>query len=226
MTFSGRSVLDRHIRSMQDKIIQMTSLIDSAIEQAMLALNTRDLQLAQQVMHGDEAVNQLRHEVEELAHLALATQQPAARDLRTIIASTHLAVELERMGDHAAGIARLVLRLQEEENIDNLHKLPKMAKRARKMLQESTQAFIQRDPALAMAMMRRDDKLDRQYNQLFRETMEEMKNQEYIRRATYLLWVGHNLERIGDRAINVAERVVFMITGEFVENVGDMEDLT
>ncbi|MCA9934992.1 MAG: phosphate signaling complex protein PhoU [Ardenticatenaceae bacterium] len=226
MPFTNRSVLDKHLMTLQEKLLQMTSLIDTATEQALNALSTRDIQLAEQVIVGDEEINRLRHDVEELAHLVLATQQPAAGDLRTIIASTHVAVELERMGDHASGIARLVLRMEEEEDIDNLHKLPKMCKRARKMLQESIQAFIERDTNLAFQMMKRDEKLDNQYNRLFRETIKEMKNEAYAQRATYLLWVGHNLERIGDRAINIAERVIFMITGEFVENVGDLDDLT
>lgn len=226
MPIVSRSVLDREMMSLQEKILQMASMIGTAVDNAMLALDSRDLQLAQQVVHGDEAINQLRHEVEELAHTTLATQQPTAGDLRTIIAATHVAVELERMGDHASGIARLVLRMQEEEDIDSLHKLPKMAKRARRMLQESIDAFTKRDTSLALAMMKRDEKLDRQYNQLFRETMEDMKIQEYVQRATYLLWVGHNLERIGDRAINIAERVVFMITGEFIENINDIDYLT
>ena len=226
MPLSNRSVLDKHMMTMQEKLLQMTSLIDIATEQALNALSARNVQLAQQIIAGDEEINQLRYDTEELAHLTLATQQPAAGDLRTIIAATHVAVELERMGDHASGIARLVLRLEEEEDIDSLHKLPKMGKRARKMLQESIQAFIERDTNLALEMMKRDEKLDNQYNRLFRETIEEMKNEEYVQRATYLLWVGHNLERIGDRAINIAERVIFMITGEFVENIGDLDDLT
>ncbi len=226
MTFPSRSILDRELNNLQERILQMTSMVDSAIENAMLSLNNRDSQVAQQVVNGDEVVNRLRYEVEELAHLTLATQQPTARDLRTIIAATHVAVELERMGDHAAGIARLVLRMQEDESVANLHKLPKMAKRARKMLQESVQSFVERNNTLALSMMRRDDKLDRHYNQLFRETMEELKTQPAIPHAIYLLWVGHNLERIGDRAINIAERVIFMVTGEFVENVDDVDDLT
>ncbi len=226
MTFPSRSILDRELNNIQEKILQMTSMVDSAIENAMLSLYNRDAQVAQQVVSNDEVVNRLRYEVEELAHLTLATQQPTARDLRTIIAATHVAVELERMGDHAAGIARLVLRMQEDEGLANLHKLPKMAKRARKMLQESVQSFVERDNTLALNMMRRDDKLDRQYNQLFRETMEELKGQPAIPQAVYLLWVGHNLERIGDRAINIAERAIFMVTGEFVENVDDVDDLT
>ena len=160
---------------------------------------------------------QLRYEIEEKALLILATQAPAASDLRAVIAAIHLAVELERIGDHASGIARLVERMEDEEEIDTLYKLPKMAKRAREMLQQGIDAYIQRDPKLALELIKRDDKIDKQYNKLFREALEEMRDDDYIRRATFLLWVGHNLERIGDRATNIGERVIFMCTGEFVE---------
>jgi phosphate transport system protein len=112
-----------------------------------------------------------------------------------------------------------VSRLQDDPEFDTLHKLPKMAKRARKMLAESIKAFIERDAELAYNMVRRDDKMDKQYRRLFTETLEEMRDDDYIRRATFLLWVGHDLERIGDRTTNIAERVVFMTTGEFVENI-------
>jgi phosphate transport system protein len=135
-----------------------------------------------------------------------------------------LATELERIGDHAAGIARLVERMKDEPEIDSLHKLPKMAKRARGMLRESIDAYIDADSEKAIAMVRRDDKLDKQYHKVVRETLNEMRDDDYIRRATYLLWAGHNLERIGDRATNIAERVIFMTTGQFVENILTMED--
>ena len=165
----------------------------------------------------------MRFEIEEQALLILATQAPAASDLRAVIAAIHLAVELERIGDHAAGIARLVERMEDEEEIDTLHKLPQMAKRAREMVQQGMNAFIQHDAELAINMIKRDDKIDRQYGKLFRGVLEEMKDDTYIRRATFLLWVGHNLERIGDRATNIAERVIFMCTGEFVETPSILE---
>ncbi|MCA9983440.1 MAG: phosphate signaling complex protein PhoU, partial [Anaerolineales bacterium] len=149
----------------------------------------------------------------------LATQQPAASDLRKVIAAIHLAVELERIGDHAAGIARVVERLEEEAEIESLHKLPKMAERAQDMLQQAVQAFVDHDVPKAKALFARDDKIDKQYNRLFRETMLEMQDDAYIRRANYLLWVGHNLERMGDRAINIAERVVFMVTNQYIEDM-------
>jgi phosphate transport system protein len=223
MTLQNRSILDKDLNKLRDSILQMTSLVDSAIEQAMVALDSRDTSLAQSVINNDEQVNHLRYEIEESSLRVLATQQPMASDLRIVIAVIHLAVELERIGDHASGIARLVARMESEDEIDTLHKLPKMAKRARQMLTNCIDAFINQDAEMAKAMIGRDDKIDRQYNKLFRETLEEMRDDEYIRRATFLLWVGHNLERIGDRTTNIAERVIFMTTGEFVETSTDMD---
>lgn len=223
MTLQSRSILDKDLNELRTNILQMTSMVDSAIEQAMSALDTRDVVLAQTVISNDQQVNDVRFEIEESSLRILATQQPMASDLRIVIAAIHLAIELERMGDHASGIARLVARLENEDEIDTLHKLPKMAKRARQMLQQSVDAFINHDAGAAKAMIGRDDKIDRQYNKLFRETLEEMRDDSYIRRATFLLWVGHNLERIGDRATNIAERVIFMTTGEFMETSTDMD---
>ena len=223
MTLQNRSILDKDLNELRANILQMTSLIDAAIEQSMTALDQRELALAQKVINNDSQVNQLRYDIEEAGLRILATQQPMAGDLRIVIAAIHLAVELERIGDHASGIARLVARMDSEDEIDSLHKLPKMARRARQMLQESVDAFINKDADAAKAMIGRDDKIDKQYNKLFRETLEEMRDDAYIRRATFLLWVGHNLERIGDRSTNIAERVIFMTTGEFIETSTDMD---
>ena len=199
-------------------------MVDAAVEQAMEALTTRNVALAQAVISDDDQINLLRFEIEEECLRILATQQPFATDLRTTITAMHLATELERIGDHASGIARLVERMADEPEIDSLHKLPKMAKRSRRMLRESIDAYLNADSEIAIAMVKRDYKLDQQYHKVVRETLNEMRDDDYIRRATYLLWVGHNLERIGDRATNIAERVIFMTTGQFVENILTMED--
>jgi len=219
-----RSLLDKELAQIRENIIQLGDMVDKAIEKAMLAMSDHNMSMAQEVVNSDEKVNLLRYEIEQECLRVLATQQPAAVDLRTVIAAIHLTVELERIGDHASGIARLVERLDREEEIDSLHKLPKMAKRARQMVQEGITAFINHDAALAHAMIKQDDKIDKQYKRLFRETLDEMKDDQYIRRATFLLWTGHNLERIGDRATNMAERVIFMVTGEFVEEPFDADD--
>jgi phosphate transport system protein len=224
MTLPRRSILDHELTKLSDDILRLTSMVDSALDRAMSALNSRDLSLAQEVIIGDVEINVLRYEVEEECLRILATQQPAATDLRRVIAAIHLAVELERIGDHASGIARVVARLETEDEIDTLHKLPKMAKRAHDMLSQVIDAYVNDDPSLARSVMSLDDKIDKQYNKLFKETVKEMQDDDYIRRATYLLWVGHNLERIGDRATNIAERVIFMSTGEFIELVSLRDD--
>lgn len=220
-SLGNRSILDKELEEVKGNILRLSSMVDTAISNGMLALYQRNVPLAQQVIMGDDEVNRLRYTVEEDCLTILATQAPAARDLRTVIAAIHIAVELERMGDHAAGIARLVARMAEESEIESLHKLPKMEKQAHKMLETAIEAYINHDLELARQIIKRDDKLDKHYRRLFQESLEEMRDDAYIRRATYLLWVGHNLERIGDRVTNVAERVVFMATGEFIETIED-----
>lgn len=223
MAISSRTILDQELKQLKDNIIRLASAATESIEKAMNALQTRNLAEAQNIVSSDDALNQLRYAIEQQALLILATQAPTASDLRAVIAAIHLAVELERIGDHAAGIARLVERLEAEEQFDTFHKLPKMARRASEMVQQGIEAYIKHDPQLALNMIKRDDKLDRQYSRLFSEALEEMKDDHYIRRATFLLWVGHSLERIGDRATNIAERVIFMCTGEFVETPSSLD---
>lgn len=212
-----RSVLDQRLNKLNEMILKLSSLVNEALDKAMVALYQRDIAAATLVVDEDQEVNDLRYAIEDEALQILATQQPLATDLRRVIAAIHIAVELERIGDHAAGIASLVERLGSEEEIDTLHKLPKMAKRARAMVETATEAYVTNDETLAFSMISKDDKIDRQYRKLFQETMEEMRDDNYIRRATFLLWVGHDLERIGDRATNIAERVIFMSTGRHIE---------
>lgn len=217
MAVHMRSLLDREMGELRDIIVELASRVDSAIDLAMQSLAERNLDKAQQVISGDAEINRLRYAVETKSMTLLATQQPMAGDLRFVVGTIHIAVELERMGDHAAGIARLVERLGMDEPLDTLHKLPKMAKRARKMLKTSVDAYISRATSIAQASVDKDNKLDKNYRELFDTTLLEMEHDPHFRRATYMLWVGHNLERIGDRAVNIAERVIYMTTGEFVE---------
>ncbi|MCA9872649.1 MAG: phosphate signaling complex protein PhoU [Ardenticatenaceae bacterium] len=225
MTIQQRAVLERELNDLREDILRLGSLVETAIDQSFNALSQRDVRLAQEVIAGDQEVNALRYKVELESLRILATQQPLAIDLRVVIAGIHMAVELERIGDHAAGIAKLVSRLEGEEEIDTLFKLPKMAKRASQMIEQSVRAYIERDAGLAYDVMRRDDKLDKHYRKLFLGALQQMQDDpDYVRRATFLLWIGHNLERMGDRAINMAERVIFMVTNEFVENLDDVDD--
>lgn len=212
-----RSTLNRELQELNDKTLQMASMVGEALDKAMHALIARDVFTAREIIANDTAVNELRYAIEDLAIIVIATQQPMAKDLRWIIASIHIAVELERIGDYAADIASLAERVEDEGDFDTLHKLPKMANRAGDMVQTAVTAFIQQDAEMARRIISRDEKLDRHYRLLREETLSAMIDNDYIRRANYLLWAGHDLERIGDRATNIAERVIFMVTNEHVE---------
>ncbi len=214
-----RSALDRDLAKLQANIVRISSMVEQAVDQAMLALETRNVQIAQQVIVDDREINTLRYEVEEGAMLTLALQNPRATDLRMVIAAVHIAIELERMGDHAVGIAKLVERMEDREEIESLHQLPKMAKRANKMIRLAIDSYIEEDADKARDMMGRDKKINRGYEKLYNNLITEMRAIEGpVERATWMMWMGHNLERIGDRAVNIAERVVFMVTGNLTES--------
>jgi phosphate transport system protein len=214
MTISPRGTLDRELARLRDELLRLGSLVDSAIERALRALQTRDLALARQVIQDDQAINDLRYQIEEDCLALIATQQPAAVDLRTTVAILNIIIDLERMADHAAGIAEIVIRMGTEPLLKPLIDIPRMAQIDREMLRRSLDAFIARDPDLAREVAQRDDEVDHLYNQIFRELLTFMiEDPKTITRATYLLWIAHNLERIGDRVTNISERVIFMTTG-------------
>lgn len=217
-SITTRSQLDKDLNKLRANIVRLSSMVETAIEQSVLALETHALDIARQVIANDVELNALRYEVEESALILLATQRPAAGDLRNVIAAIHIAVELERMGDHAVGIANLVERIEHAESAEGLYQIPKMAKRARKMIRLAIDAYVSQDEELAKQMMARDQKINKGYDKLFGFATTEMRDDDNILRGTYLLWIGHNLERIGDRAVNIAERVIFMVTGDFTES--------
>ena len=213
-----RSTLERELEEVRSDILRMGSQVESAIERSVQALKERDADLAQKVIDDDEEINCLRYTIEEKCLQLIATQQPAAGDLRTIIASTHIAVELERMADHAEGTAEIVKRMYDEPLLKPLIDLPLMARVAKEMTHAALDAFVAHDADAAQQVAARDDEIDAMYQQVFRELLTYMlEDPRNISRATYLLWVAHNLERIGDRVTNVCERVVFMATGKLEE---------
>jgi len=213
-----RGRLDQELTQIQEEILRLGDMVEQAIQQSIQALKKRDVALAQQIIHQDADINALRYAVEEQCLTVIATQQPVAIDLRTIIAAIHIVTEMERMADHAAGIAQLAIRMADEPLLKPLLDVPRMANIACEMLHASLDAFLARDPDAARAVADRDDEIDQLDDQVFRELLTYMlQDPRSINRATFLLWVAHNLERIGDRVTNVSERVVFMITGKLEE---------
>lgn len=217
-----RSTFDRTFREIRDDLIQMSQMIDWALEHAMQALQDRNVPLAEEIIARDEQVNQLRFKVEESCLTLIATQQPAAGDLRAVVAAIHMVVEMERIADHAAGIAKTVILMGEEPLLKIQKKIFKMGELSRQMLADCVQAFLKRDANWAREIAAKDEEMDDLYKAVFDRLVETMAKQpEMITRATYLMWCAHNLERIADRVTNIAERVIFMATGDLKElNVG------
>jgi phosphate transport system protein len=219
-----RATFERDLRAVQDNLLRMSSLVDSAISRSLQALADRNADLARQVVADDAQINALRFQIEEECVKLIATQQPMARDLRMIIAAMNIITELERMADHAAGTARIVLRMGDEPLLKPLIDMPRMADECRDMLRLALDAYVRRDADLARAVAKRDDVIDGFYTQIFRELLSYMiEDPRTTTRALYLLFATHNLERIGDRATNIAERVIFMTSGEMKELNTDAE---
>ena len=215
---SIRTTFDLDLQALRDKVIRLGSMVDTAIARSMQALKERDRSLAQRVIAEDEKINELRFEIEKDCVVLIARQQPNAHDLRLIVASMNIALDLERMGDHAAGIATIVVRMGDEPLLKPLIDLPRMAQVAKEMLRASLDAFAEDNAEKAMAVTERDNEVDQLYNQIFRELLTFMiEDPRTVTRAMYLLFCAHNLERIADRVTNICERVVFVSTGEMEE---------
>ncbi len=213
-----RGMLDHELTVIQNDVLRLGSMVEQAIQRSIQALKERDVDLAHAIIADDAKINALRYAIEEQCLMVIATQQPVARDLRTIVAAMHMGIELERMADHAEGIAKLVTRLADQPLLKPLIDIPRMADVACEMLRASLDAFVARDIEAAKAAALRDDEIDQLYDQVFRELLTYMlQDPRNINRATFLLWVGHNLERIGDRITNIGERVIFMATGKLEE---------
>ena len=213
-----RSDYNKSLQDLQDGLLILGSMVEKAIHKSMQSLKDRDLELAQIVIDEDDLIDQKRFELENSIVTLLATQQPIAADLRIIISALHIAVELERMGDYAEGIARISQTIGEQSTLKPLIDLPKMTELANEMLRKSLTAYTNRDKDLAIEVCKSDDAVDSLYEDVYHELLEFMiKDPETVQRATYLLWVSHDVERIADRATNIAERVIYLVTGELSE---------
>ncbi|MBI3763771.1 MAG: phosphate signaling complex protein PhoU [Chloroflexi bacterium] len=218
MVATSRSVFDREFAEVRDNLLHLGSLVDAAIDRSIACLLERDMALARQIIDDDAAINDLRFKIEEQCLVMIATQQPMAGDLRAIVAAMNVVNDLERMADHATGIAKTVLRMGGEPLLKPLVDIPRMGETVREMLKQSLDAFLARDVEAARGIAARDDEIDHLYKAVFDELLQFMiKDPTTVTRATYLLWTAHNLERMGDRVTNIAERVIFMTTGDMKE---------
>jgi phosphate transport system protein len=214
-----RETFDQELQRLQDEVMVLGSMVEQALVESVESLKERDREESQRLVDQDRELNEKRYELEAEALTLIATQQPMARDLRTIAAVLSLASELERIGDYAKGIARINLMMTEDEELlKPLIDVPRMAEKTSDMLHKALEAFIQQDADLARSIPPLDDEVDGLYNQVYRELLTYIiSDPRTIDQATYLLWVAHNLERAADRVINICERVIFTVSGEMVE---------
>ena len=210
----ARAALDDGLAGLQSDLRRLASLVDVAIERSVLALTTIDQRLAAMVIADDAEVNRLRYHIEDRAIQLIATQQPIAGDLRFIVAVLMIVSELERMGDYAGGIAKVVQLHDGRPLLKPLVDIPEMARIVREMLRDSVDAFLRRNEHAAERVALQDDEVDRLYGQVYRELLTYMVNDPSTTdRATWLLWVAHNLERVGDRIQNICERTLYEVSG-------------
>lgn len=213
-----RATFDRQLAALKDDVLILGSMVDKAIARSVDALKRRDRNEAEMIISDDMKINRKRFEIEDKCLLLLATQQPMASDLRVIAAAMSIITDLERIADHAEGIAKINLLMGDEPLLKPLVDIPRMAEKAQDMLRRSLDAFVARDAEGARALASEDDEVDALYDRVYRDLLDFMiKDPSTITRATYLLWAAHNLERVADRATNICERVVFMVTGQMEE---------
>jgi phosphate transport system protein len=213
-----RTAFHKRLREIQDDVLAMGSMAGKAIIRSVEALKNRDLESAHHIIDDDQKVNNKRFEIEEKCIELIATQQPMASDLRIIIAILNITTEIERIGDYAVGIARIVIMIGDEPPLKPLVDIPRMAEQTSDMLRRSLDALINRDAEAARKIANEDDLIDHLYDQVFRELLTFMaEDPKTITRATRLMWTAHNLERAADRVTNICERVVFIVTGKMEE---------
>ncbi len=212
-------MLDNQLRERKDEVLAMGELVQRALARSIEALQKRDMAMAHQIMADDRQINQKRFDIENQCIEFIATRQPVATDLRIIVAILNIATELERIGDYAEGIAKIVIMIGDEPPLKPLIDIPRMADITIGMVRDSLKSFVESDAKMAHQVVSVDNSVDSLYDQVFRELLTfMMADPKTINRATRLIWVAHNLERAADRATNICERVIYTITGKMEDN--------
>ncbi len=214
-----RDSLDFQEQEIKDAVLRMGSLVEEAIRRASQALTTHDADLALDIIKADARINDAQREVSRLISVTIATQQPVARDLRYLLTLDHVTYELERIGDHASSVAKQVIKLAPEPPLADYVRLPEMAERSAVLVHGVLRALVDADAVAAREVAVLDDDIDRLYHATFDEVVELMRQDPAnVERGTRIIIASHYLERIGDRSTNIAEDIVYLVTG-------DVEDL-
>lgn len=210
-----RNRFDRQLEELNDELIEMGTMIEKAIETAARALISQDSELAKTVIEGDEQVDRQERIIENLCLKLLLQQQPVAKDLRLISSALKMITDMERIGDQAADISELTIMLSEAKYIKKLEHIQQMAKETMVMLIESIDAFVNKDMLKAQSVIDADDKVDELFAEVKKELIKMIHEDINCgEQASDLLMIAKYFERIGDHTTNIAEWVIFSITGE------------
>jgi phosphate transport system protein len=225
---SGRQDFDRELGRLEAELILMSGLVEQAIFNALNALKNRDIERSQKVIDEDDHIDKTELEIERSCVELIRREAPMAGDLRRIISALHIAGELERIGDYAEGIAKISITMGEQPPLKELIDIPRMGDMAVNMLKRALEAFISRDPdhvrTTSIELEKDDDEVDDLYAKVQADLMELVKAApDNAERATYLMWVAHNVERVADRAMNIVERALYQATGELVSGTTQIE---
>jgi phosphate transport system protein len=214
-----REALDREEGLIKDAVLRMGTLVEEAIRSASTALQTHDSELALRIIKGDAIINEAQRSVTRLISVTIATQSPVARDLRYLLTLDHVMYELERIGDHASSVAKAAIKLAPEPPLSDYVHLPEMAERCAVLVHGVLRALVDADAVAAREIAVQDDEIDRLYHATFDEVVALMRQDPAnVERGTRIIIASHYLERIGDRSTNIAEDIVYLVTG-------DVEDL-
>jgi len=213
-----RDLFRREITELQDEVLILGSMAEKALMDAMESLRDGDHRWSQKIVEDDARINAKRFEIEERVIFVIASQQPMATDLRALVSMLFIVTDLERIADHAEGVARINMMLADEPLPRRLGYIPAMADRTVAMLRDSLKAFIDQDIAAARQICEADDEVDRLQDRVYDDSNAAMiADPSTIQRNTYMLWTAHNLERIADRCTNICERIIYLVTGNMEE---------
>lgn len=218
MTTGIRSRFDQELAQLAEMLLDLGSRARAEVARGVQAYVANDIELAREVIAADATVNRLCSDIEQLCYQLLAMEQPVARDLRLVVAGLIIATEFERMGDHGKKMARICLRTAQDPRSLPVDDIVRLSEVALVMFDRVLLALANRDVAEARAVCQEDDKVDALYKQLFNVKLSYMlEDPRTIGAGTYHIQVGHELERVGDRVTNVAERLVYAVTGELLD---------
>jgi phosphate transport system protein len=218
---------DEELRRLNNTITEMGGLAESQLATAIQAVVERDSDLAASVVETDAKVDQLQHDIDNLAVRLLALRQPMARDLRAVVSAIKIASDLERICDYAANVAKRSIVLNQTAPVKPVYALPRMGALCQGMVKDMLDAYVERDADKALGVWLRDEELDEMYTSLFRELLTYMiEDARNITPCTHLLFMAKNLERIGDHTTNIAETLYFLVHGKPLAQIRPKRDRT